>query len=194
MNKNTKPAGFFAKIDGGLHWKERIAKLRGKKAKTPAKAKLEIDDAAGEKMIFPNIGDVSEIDEQTEVTATDGPHVFTADGSTYTIEVLGGKVTSVVEDQTDTADDGEALNEETQAFVEAVAEGLLENSTAVTAAQGEIETLKTELATAVAEIAKMKGLMKHGGDGTQEGDDGKGEKPLVVGGKTIDIKKLNFKK
>jgi len=195
MNKNTIQAGFFGKLNGGP-WAERLAKLklRGKKPKPAATAKLEIDDATGETLIFPNIGDVSEIDQDVEVTATDGKHVFTVDGSVYTIEVVAGKVTHVVEDQTgEDEPDPEAMNAETAEFIEAVASELAVNEGFRTTAQASIDQVIADNAALREEIKKLKGLMKHGGDGTGDGDDQDEKTTIKVAGKTIDLKKINLK-
>lgn len=197
MNKNLISARFFAKADGQtLGWRDRLAKLKGFKAKPKATAKLEVDDANGEKMIFPEIGDVSEIKEGVAVTATDGTHVFVADTTTYTCEVLNGKIVSVVETPTaEEEQEAEAMNEDTQAFVEAVAQELEANETFRTSAQAEIDELKTQLATAAQSIKDLKALMKHGGDDTDDGKGGK--KPaaggLKIGGKSINLDKINLK-
>src|SRR6478735_4774337 len=96
MNKQIRTGSFFAKAEGAPSWKDRLAKMTGK-AKPKATAKLEIDDANGETLVFPEIGDVSEIAEGVTVTAADGEHVFTADATTYTVVVTNGVVTSFTE-------------------------------------------------------------------------------------------------
>lgn len=193
MNRNFKQGSFFAKAEGEpKSWKDRFAKLTGKKpAAKSAEAKLEIQDATGETLIFPEIGDVSEIVEKVKVTATDGDHVFTVDNSVYTVSVLAGEVTSVIEDQTGTDEDGEPLSEETMAFVEAVIEEQEVNATFREDAQRDIDDLRTKLATALGELSKLKGLMKHGDDGLEGEEE---EKPLTIAGKKIDLKKINFNK
>src|SRR6478736_10049455 len=96
MNMKFRKASMFAKAEGTPSWRDRLAKMTGKK-KHQSTAKLEIDDANGETLIFPEIGDVSEIAKGVAVTATDGDHVFTADSTTYNVVVAGGKVTGVTE-------------------------------------------------------------------------------------------------
>jgi len=125
MKKVIRPGGFFARAEGApLSWKERAAKLLGK-AKPKATAKLEIDDANGEKLIFPEIGDVSEIAEGVAVSATDGEHVFTSDGTTYTFTVASGVITAVVETPIEEeVIEAEAMSEDTAEFVQAVAEAM----------------------------------------------------------------------
>lgn len=192
MNRNFRPAGTFAKAEGQQKtWKDRFAGLTGGRKKNKPNAKLEIDDATGETLVFPDIGDVSEILEGVTVTATNGPHVFTADSSTYTIEVLEGKVVSVVEDQTGTDDDGNPLSEETAAFVEAVVEAMQVNEDFRATAQTAIDTLTADLAAANETIATMRATMGHGGDGTN-GEGAAAAKPIIINGKPVDISKINL--
>src|SRR6187402_1573001 len=123
MKKTIRSGGFFAKAEGAPSWKDRLAKMTGK-AKPTATARLEIDDANGEKLVFPEIGDVSEIAEGVAVSATDGEHVFTSDTTTYTVTVAAGVITAVVETPIEEAPAAEAMSEETVEFVQAVASGL----------------------------------------------------------------------
>lgn len=197
MKRIFRPAGTFAKAEGQPKtWKDRFAGLTGGKKKDKPSAKLEIDDATGETLIFPDLGDISEIVEGVTVTATDGDHVFTADNSVYTVTVLDGKVTLVIEDQTGTDDDGNPLSEETTAFVEAVVEEMDTNATFRAEALAAITTLTEGLAAANKTIATMRATMKHGGDGTDDGGDGGAgsgtPKTFKVGGKTVDISKINL--
>lgn len=188
MIRNFKKSSAFSTASGGTGWRDRLAKMTGGKPRG-ATAKLEIDDANGELLIFPEIGDVSEIAAEVAVTATDGTHVFTADTKVYTVEVLGGKVVSVVSEDVAPA----AMSQETIDFIEAVAQELEANETFRTTAQASIETLTADLATAREEVKTLKGLMKHGGDGTGgEGGNG-GATTVKVGGKTIDLGKINLK-
>lgn len=187
-----RKASTLSKAEGSkLGWRERLAALKGKGKQHKATAKLEIDDATGETLIFPEIGDVSEIAEGVAIEATDGEHVFVADTTTYTITVAGGKVTAVVE--TPVADDPAAdteMNAETVAFVEAVAEALEAGETFQTTAKASIEKLTTDLATALAEIKTLKSTMSHGK--AEEGEAGEA-KEFKVGGKKIDLNKINLK-
>lgn len=202
MNKPIRKAGFFAKLNGGGggSWADRLAALKAKaagKKKPAATAKLEIDDATGETLVFPEIGDVSEIIEGVTVTATDGDHVFTADGSTYTVTVEAGKVTKVVEDQTDPEEDETivAKEDQTDEFIEAVAIELAANEEFRTSAQALIDAQALQITALGEEIKKLKGLMKHKGDGTNDDDDkGGAGKALKIGGKTIDLDKINLNK
>lgn len=196
MNRNFRKAGTFAKAEGQPKtWRERFAGLTGKgKAKAKPSAKLEIDDATGETMVFPDLGDVSEILEGVTVEAKDGPHVFTADSSTYTIEVLDGKVTSVIEDQTGDDPEAEAMSPETVEFIEAVAEAMEVNEQFRATAQAAIDKLTADLATANTTIATLKAGMSHkkpveGGGDDPDGGVGKG---ITVNGKKIDLAKINF--
>jgi len=193
MKKTIRSGGFFAKAEGAPTWRDRLAKMRGK-AKPKPTAKLEIDDATGETMVFPEIGDISEIAKDIAVTATDGDHVFTADGKTYTVSVLEGKVTAVAEAPTEdeVIEEVSALNEETAEFIEAVAQELEVNETFRTTARGDIDTIIRELKEAREEIKTLKATMSHGGDGTQGGDDAGATRELKVGGKKIDLSKINL--
>jgi hypothetical protein len=180
MNKPIRQGSFFAKAEGqALSWKDRLAKLKGK-AKPKATAKLEIDDANGETVVFPEIGDVSEIAEGTTVTATDGDHVFTADGKTYTVTVADGVVTAIVETMPEDAPDAE-----TTEFVEAVALELEANETFRAEARAEIDALKET-------IKNLKATMSHKTPAEGDGDEGK-PKGLKIAGKSIDLSKINLK-
>jgi hypothetical protein len=191
MIRNFRKSSAFSTATGGTGWRERLAKMTGGKPRQ-ATAKLEIDDANGELLIFPEIGDVSEIAQDVAVTATDGTHVFTADTKTYTVEVLGGKVVSVVSE--DAATPPAAMSQETIDFIEAVAQELEANEAFRATAQASIDSLTTDLATARAEVATLKGLMKHGGDGTGgDGTGGAGATTVKIAGKTIDLGKINLK-
>lgn len=192
MKKTIRPGGFFAKAEGGLSWKDRLAKMRGKGKPKPT-AKLEIDDAvSGEKLIFPEIGDVSEIAEGVAVTATDGPHVFTADTTTYTVEVLGGKVVSVVEAPIEEEAQAAEMSAETAEFVEAVAEALGVAGEFQATATAKFTKLESDLATALETIKTLKATMSHAEPGEGEGTDPK-PKTFKVGGKAIDLSKINLK-
>jgi len=194
MNKRTISARFFAKAEGvSLGWRERLAKLKGSKAPRSATAKLEIDDAvSGEKLIFTEIGDVSEIAEGVAVTATDGTHVFTSDTTTYTVEVLAGKVVSVVETPIEGDPAAEAMSAETAEFVEAVAEALEVAGEFQATAEGRITKLETDLATALGTIATFRATMSHAAPAEGEGTDPK-PKTFKVAGKSIDLSKINLK-
>ena len=187
-----RKAATLSKAEGSkLGWRERLAALKGKGKQHRATAKLEIDDATGEKLIFPEIGDVSEIAEGVAIEATDGEHVFVADTTTYTVTVAGGKVTAVVETPTeeDPADETE-MNAETVAFVEAVAEALETGEAFQATATASIDKLTTDLATALAEIKTLKSTMSHGKAKEGEAEDAK---EFKVGGKKIDLSKINLK-
>jgi len=192
MKKTIRTGAFFAKAEGVLSWKDRAAKILGKnKPKPTATAKLEIDDAvSGEKLIFPEIGDVSEIAEGVAVTATDGEHIFTADTTTYTITVEGGVVTAVTETPTEEAVAAEAMSPETAEFVEAVAEALEVAETFQATAEGRITKLETDLATALGTIKDLRANMSHAKPQEGEGDE---PKAFKVGGKKIDLSKINLK-
>jgi len=194
MKQIPRTGRFFAKAEGVLSWKDRAARMLGKnKPKPTATAKLEIDDANGEKLVFPEIGDVSEIAAEVAVTATDGPHVFTADATTYTVEVLAGKVVSVVETPIEEeAPAAEAMSEDTAAFVEAVAEAIEASETFQVTATARMLKLETDLATALGTINTLKATMSHGAAAEGESTDDK-PKTFKVGGKSINLDKINLK-
>jgi len=189
MKKTIRSGGFFAKAEGKLSWTERLAKMRGK-AKPKATAKLEVDDANGEKLLFPEISDVSEIAEGVAVTATDGEHVFTADNTTFTVTVAAGVITAVVETPIEEAPAG-AMSAETVEFIEAVAEAMGAAETFQATAAAEIETLKTGLAAALVTIETLKATMSHGR--AAEGESDEKPKTLKVNGKSINLDKINLK-
>lgn len=189
MKKVIRTGGFFAKAEGGLSWKDRLAKMRGKSKPKPT-AKLEIDDATGETLVFSEIGDVSEIAEGVAVTATDGEHVFVADATTYTVTVLGGVITAVV---TTVMDEGAgAMSEETEEFITAVAEAMEASETFQASATARIEKLETDLATALGTITKLRASMSHKGDGTDD-DGADGKKPILINGRAINLANINLK-
>ena len=186
-----RKASTLSKAEGSkLGWRERLAALKGKGKQHKSTAKLEIDDANGEKLIFPEIGDISEIAEGVAIEATDGEHVFIADTKTYTVTVAGGKVTAVVETVIEEAAADTEMNAETVAFVEAVAEALEAGETFQTTAKASIEKLTTDLATALGEIKTLKSTMSHAKP--KEGEAGEA-KEFKVGGKKIDLSKINLK-
>lgn len=194
MKKVVRTAGFFAKAEGAPSWRDRLAKMKLGGARKPT-AKLEIDDANGEKLVFPEIGDVSEIAEGVAVTATDGTHVFVADTTTYTVEVLAGSIVSVAETPTE-ADPpaAEAMSQETVEFIEAVAQALEAAEEFKATAEAKIEEQANLIATMQEDFKKFKATMGHEddkGDGAGADDDKK--KKVSIGGKSIDLAKLNLK-
>lgn len=190
MKKTIRSGSFFAKAEGALTWKDRAARIIGK-AKPKATAKLEIDDANGEKLIFPEIGDVSEIAEGVAVTATDGEHVFVSDTTTYTVTVAAGVITTVVETPIEAAPVAEAMSEETAEFIGAVAEAMEANDTFQATANGRITKLETDLALALGTISTLKATMSHGK--AKEGEGEEAPKTFKVGGKSINLDKINLK-
>lgn len=181
----------LSKAEGSkLGWRERLAALKGKGKQHKSTAKLEIDDATGEKLVFPEIGDVSEIAEGVAIEATDGEHVFVADTTTYTVTVAGGKVTAIVETPTEEAADETEMNAETVAFVEAVAEALETGEAFQTTAEARITKLEADLATALGTIGTLKSTMSHGKAKEGEAEEAK---EFKIGGKKIDLSKINLK-
>jgi hypothetical protein len=194
MKKVVRTAGFFAKAEGAPSWRDRLAKMKLGGARKST-AKLEIDDANGEKLIFPEIGDVSEIAEGVAVTATDGTHVFVADTTTYTVEVLAGAIVSVVETPTE-ADQpaAEAMSPETVEFIEAVAQALEDAEEFKATANAKIEAQEKLIATMQEDFKKFKATMGHKDDkGDGAGADDDKNKKVSIGGKSIDLAKLNLK-
>ena len=186
-----RKASTLSKAEGSkLGWRERLAALKGKGKQHKATAKLEIDGATGEKLVFPEIGDVSEIAEGVAIEATDGEHVFVADTTTYTVTVAGGKVTAVVETIIEEAAAETEMNAETVAFVEAVAEALEAGETFQTTAEARITKLEADLATALGTIGTLKSTMSHGKAKEGEAEEAK---EFKVGGKKIDLTKINLK-
>lgn len=189
MNKPIKKSSFFATATGALSWKERLAGIRGK-AKPKATAKLEIDDANGETLMFPEIGDVSEIAEGVAVTATDGDHVFVADTTTYTVTVLDGIITKVLAEETEIEEEASAMSPETVEFIEAVAQELGVNEEFRATAQASIDDLTSRLATALSSIETMRATMTH--KTPEEGEGSGAKKPVKIGKKEINLDKINL--
>lgn len=192
MKHVVRNGAFFAKAEGAPTWRDRLAKMKLAGGPRKATAILEIDDANGETLVFPEIGDVSEIAAEVTVTATDGSHVITADGKTYTIEIAAGKVVTVVEEMPEApADPASAeMNAETAEFVEAVAEALADaedfKATALATIQAQAETI----ATMQEDFKKFKATMGHGSDEDEQDDT---KKKIVIGKKSIDFAKINLK-
>jgi hypothetical protein len=192
MNKQIRKGAFFAKAEGAPSWRDRLAKMKIVKAPRVAKAILEIDDANGETLIFPEIGDASEIAEDVTVTATDGAHVMTVDGRTFTVDILNGKVVAVTEDAPAGDEDAAAeMNAETAEFVQAVAEALEEAAEFKATAEAKIAEQAETIATMQEDFKKFKATMGHSDDKAPAGDDDK--KQVVIGKKKIDFSKINLK-
>lgn len=193
MKQTFRTGAFFAKAGGVLSWKDRAARMIGK-AKPTATAKLEIDDANGEKLVFPEIGDVSEIAEGVAVSATDGEHVFTSDTTTYTVTVAAGVITAVVETPIEAeAPTAEAMSEETVEFIGAVAEAMEASEAFQLTATAKFTKLESDLATALETIKTLKATMSHKTPKEGDGDDDDKPKTFKVAGKSIDLSKINLK-
>lgn len=189
MKHLVRKGAFFAKAEGAPSWRDRLAKMKLGGGPRKATAKLEIDDANGETLVFPEIGDVSEIAEEVAVTATDGTHVVSVDGKTMTVEVLQGKVVSVVEEMVEDPASAE-MSAETQEFIEAVAEALEEAAEFKATAQATISKQAETIATLQEDFKKFKATMGHADDKAPAGDE---KKEVKIGGKKIDIAKLNLR-
>lgn len=161
-------------------WKQRLASMGiAYKEKAIPNMIFEIDDVTGAKLVFPDIADLTELAEGVTVTAEDGDHVFEAEGNTYTVTVLGGKVTKI--DIVPLEAMATEMSAETAGFVTAVAEQL--------EAQEVLNTeMKAQLTSAHTLISEMKAMMSHGKDDLQAQ-----VKEILVGGKTIDLTKVKFK-
>lgn len=156
-----------------ITWRDALAKMgiAPKKIETPQMV-FEIDGANGEKLTFPDANDITEVKEESAITAEDGEHVFIADGKTYTIEVLAGVVTKLTIDEPVAEDT--TMAEILQAF----------------ANEFELNTVeKTEMKATILRlentVSEMKTLMVHGKD--------EPKKDFSFGGKKIDFNKLNNK-
>jgi hypothetical protein len=189
MKHLVRKGAFFAKAEGAPTWRDRLAKMKLGGADRKATAILEIDDANGETLIFPEIGDVSEIAMDVTVTATDGAHVVAVDGKTFTIDIMAGKVVSVIEEMP--AGPGAEMNAETAEFIGAVAEALGEHEEFKTSATALIEAQAQTIATMQEDFKKFKATMGHGSDEDEEQDETK--KKIVIGKKSIDFAKINLK-
>ena len=149
---------------------------------------LEIQDANGVNLVFPDVNDITEIEVGTTVTAEDGEHVFTADNNTYTIVVAAGVVTELevepIEQPPAPEPDPNAptnvLTPETIEMLQAFADQFEASATAIAA-------LQAQNADLVQTIADLKGLMSH------DDDKPKPTAEVVIGGKKIDLTKINLK-
>lgn len=180
------------------NWKQLLANMGIKPAKTGATNLLEVTGATGELISFPDISDPTEIAEGTAVVADDGDHIFEADTKVYTVTVAGGLVTAVTTEDVAPADpaappaDPVAPSEDTTAFVTAVVEEITALNAANTAKDTQIASMLETINGLNTTLTTLKGLMSHGGDGAEE------NKPestnVVIGGKNIDLSKINLKK
>jgi hypothetical protein len=151
---------------------------------------LEIQGANGENLVFPDVNDITEIEVGTTVTAEDGEHVFTADNNTYSIVVVAGIVTELevepIEAPAPPAPEPDpnaptnVLTPETIEMLQAFADQFEASATAIAA-------LQAQNADLVQTIADLKGLMSH------DDDKPKPTAEVVIGGKKIDLTKINLK-
>lgn len=149
---------------------------------------LEIQDANGVNLVFPDVNDITEIEVGTAVTAEDGEHVFTADNNTYTIVVAAGVVTELEVEPieqppappADPIEPTNVLTPETIEMLQAFADQFEASATAIAA-------LQAQNAELVQTIADLKGLMSH------DDDKPKPAAEVVIGGKKIDLTKINLK-
>lgn len=170
------------------NWKTALAAMGIVPKNDKPNMVLEIQDANGVNLVFPDVNDITEIEVGTAVTAEDGEHVFTADNNTYSIVVAAGVVTELevepIESPAPAPDPIEPTNvltPETIEMLQAFADQFDASATAIAA-------LQKQNAELVQTIADLKGLMSHA-------DDKKKDEPtsIVIGGKQIDLTKLNLK-
>jgi homogentisate 1,2-dioxygenase len=158
------------------NWKTALAAM----GIVPKQVKMvfEIDGANGEKLIFPDANDISEIKEGIAVTAEDGEHVFITDGKTYKIEVTSGKVAKI------------DITEEKEAEAEGadMQEVLQEFANEFEAKDLQITEMKATISTLQKSIEDIKALMSHGKDDLK-----KEEKDFFINGKKIDLSKIKNK-
>ena len=134
------------------NWKTALAAM-GIVPKQP-KMIFEIDGANGEKLIFPDANDITEIKEESAITAEDGEHVFVADGKTYKIEVLSGVVTKLeIVETPPAAEVDPAMQEVLQEFANEFEANDIEKA-----------EMKATISNLQKSIEEMKALMSHGKD------------------------------
>jgi hypothetical protein len=153
-----------------MNLREKLAEL-GFVKKEP-QAKLELQDVAGEPLVFSAIGDIAQVKEGVSVDATDGEHVLTIDEIVYTVSVASGKIASVVKKEED----------QTAEFVETVVTAFNDLQSKFGLATAEITNLRQEL-------TDLKANLSHKQEPTKPVNTG-----VNFGGKTFDVTKLNFKK
>lgn len=171
------------------NWKTALAAMGIVPKNDKPNMVLEIQDANGVNLVFPDVNDITEIEVGTAVTAEDGEHVFTADNNTYTIVVAAGVVTELEVEPieqppappADPIEPTNVLTPETIEMLQAFADQFEASTTAIAA-------LQAQNAALVQTIADLKGLMSHA-------DDKKKDEPtsIMIGGKQIDLNKLNLK-
>lgn len=185
MNKNWKSGA-------QMNWRTALAKM-GVKPTVKAKMIFEIDGSNGEKLVFPEAADITEIKEESTVTAEDGEHVFVTDGNTYKIEVLAGKVVTLEVTPVEGEEPTE-MSAETVQMLQAIADQFDANEVSFAELKSEIATMKSEKESLKTQLSEMKALMNHGGDGGEGGEGGEPKpKAFSVNGKKIDLTKINLK-
>lgn len=172
------------------NWKTALAAMGITPKNKTARMVFEIQDANGVNLVFPDANDITEIEVGSAVTAEDGEHVFTADGNTYSIVVLAGEVTELEVEPTEVpaepapAPAPEATNVLSVATIEmlqAFADQFEESANMIAALQTKNEVLEQS-------ITDLKALMSH------SDDKGKDQPTnVVIGGKKIDLTKINLK-
>jgi len=118
-------------------------------------AELSIDDANGTTLTFPDISEISEINEGVSVDASDGTYTIANGDDALTIVVEAGKVTSVSAEEPEfEASTEDEENEVSAELDEEVAQVL-------TVLGEQVVALKASNAKFVADLADLKKSLKH---------------------------------
>lgn len=169
------------------NWKTALAAMGIVPKNDKPNMVLEIQDANGVNLVFPDVNDITEIEVGTAVTAEDGEHVFTADNNTYTIVVAAGVVTELEVEPIESPAPAPDPIEPTNVLTPETIEMLQAFADQFEASAKAIEALQAQNADLVQTIADLKGLMSH------DDDKPKPAAEVVIGGKKIDLTKLNLK-
>jgi len=119
-------------------------------------AELSIDDANGTTLTFPDISEISEINEGVSVDASDGTYTIANGDDALTIVVEAGKVTSISaeEPEFEASTEEDEENEVSAELDEEVAQVL-------TVLGEQVVALKASNAKFVADLADLKKSLKH---------------------------------
>lgn len=169
------------------NWKTALAAMGIVPKNDKPNMVLEIQDANGVNLVFPDVNDITEIEVGTAVTAEDGEHVFTADNNTYSIVVAAGVVTELEVEPIDPPAPAPDPIEPTNVLTPETIEMLQAFADQFDASAKAIEALQKQNAELVQTIADLKGLMSH------DDDKPKPATEVVIAGKKIDLTKLNLK-
>lgn len=169
------------------NWKTALAAMGIVPKNDKPNMVLEIQDANGVNLVFPDVNDITEIEVGTAVTAEDGEHVFTADNNTYSIVVAAGVVTELEVEPIEPPAPAPDPIEPTNVLTPETIEMLQAFADQFEASAKAIEALQAQSADLVQTIADLKGLMSH------DDDKPKPATEVVIAGKKIDLTKLNLK-